>query len=144
MNSSQLYFGDMEMKVEILHDTESVFKATNPSGAEQVIDGAAISGLRPMESLLNAVASCAALDLLHILKKQRQIHNSLKIEVQGFRPDSGAPKPYQKISMHFILEGKLDREKVERAVKLSVEKYCSVGASLDPAISISHKTTLID
>jgi len=134
----------MEMKVEIVQESESAFRATNLNGAEQIIDGDALAGLRPMESLLNALASCAALDLVHILKKQRQVLNSLKIEVLGIRPDSGEPKPYRKISMNFILEGNLDKEKAERAVKLSVEKYCSVGASLHPEIDINHQTTIIN
>lgn len=134
----------MEMKVEIKQESELVFRAVNSSGAEQIIDGNAQTGLRPMESLLNALASCAALDLVHILKKQRQSFETLKIEVEGTRPDMGEPKPYQSINMNFILKGDLDREKTERAVQLSVEKYCSVGASLHPEISIRHRTTIIN
>jgi putative redox protein len=68
--------------------------------------------------------------------------SELKIEVTGVRPDEGTPKPFKEISMHFRLKGHLDRNKAERAVQLSVEKYCSVGASLNPDITIHYKTTL--
>ncbi len=137
-----MYFGFMEMNIDITQINDAVFSASNPNGAEQVIDGDARAGFRPMESLLNALASCAALDLLHILKKQRQEPDSLKIEVSGTRPDEGAPKPFEKISLNFILSGNLNKQKVERAVELSVEKYCSVGASLNPRIDIQYLATI--
>ena len=131
----------MEMRIEIVQDSDSTFKARNTKDAEQIIDGKAQDGFRPMESLLNALASCAALDLVHILKKQRQEYTGLKIEVLGTRPDEGNSKPFKEIVLHFKLEGNLDKNKVERAVELSVEKYCSVGASLAADINIRYKTT---
>lgn len=137
-----MYFGIMEMNIEIDQINGSVFKASNKNGSEQIIDGSAQKGLRPMESLLNAVASCAALDILHILKKQRQDLRNLKIDVSGVRPDTGEPKPFEKIRMNFILSGNLDKKKAERAVKLSVEKYCSVGASLKPDVDIEYAATI--
>jgi len=130
------------MKIKIIQDSESVFKAGNSGGAEQIIDGNAQDGFRPMESLLNALASCAALDLVHILKKQKQEHESLEIQVTGLRPGDGHPNPFTEINMHFFLTGKLDQSKVDRAVQLSVEKYCSVGESLDPNIKVNYKASI--
>jgi len=132
----------MEMNLKIVEQPTKEFKAVNPNGASQTIDGDAKKGLRPMESLLNAYASCAALDLVHILKKQKQDHKSLQILVAGLRPDEGHPKPFTEINMHFILTGALDQSKVERAVQLSVEKYCSVGESLHPSIKVNYKTSI--
>ena len=61
------------MKIRISQNgSESCFKASNSEGASQITDGSAKKGLRPMESLLNALATCAALDVIHILNKQKQ------------------------------------------------------------------------
>lgn len=130
------------MKINISREDDRVFKAVNGKNAGQVIDGDAKFGLRPMESLLNALASCAALDLVHILKKQKQDLSSLDIEVTGTRPDEGYPTPFRQINIHFKLSGHLNENKVKRAVELSVEKYCSVGASLDENIDINYQITI--
>jgi len=130
----------MNITLQRLND-DLRFEASNPSGKRATIDGGRNpEGMRPMELLMSALASCSAFDLELILRKQRQQLHDLRVEVESIRPDEGVPKPFQHIHMHFILTGHLDEEKVKRAVSLSVEKYCSVGATLrkDTKVEFSH------
>lgn len=112
-------------------DGDLKFEAANPKGYSAVTDGSAEGkGMRPMELLLSAVGTCAAFDLVHILRKQRQDLVNIEAEVYGVRPDEGAPKPFEKIHIAFRLSGTFDETKARRAAALAVEKYCSVGATL--------------
>ncbi len=120
------------------------FESQNTNGQTAIIDGGANpQGMRPMELLLSALASCSAFDLEHILRKQRQPVEDVRIEVEGIRPDEGFPKPFESIHMHFTLLGDLDEEKVQRAVALSVEKYCSVGATLKPDTTVTYSVSVV-
>lgn len=126
------------MNINIVHQKDLLFEGKNSSGAKHLIDGNALEGLRPMESLLNALASCAALDIISILKKQKQDVQYFEIEINGTRPDEGQVKPFTKIEMVFKLRGVLEESKVVRAIQLSVDKYCSVKNSLNPSIQIIY------
>ena len=85
----------------------------------------------PMESLLMAIASCSSVDVVLILKKMKQAYDSLEIDVEGERVQTGEAKPFRKIDLLFRFQGSgLEEKKLTRAVKLSVEKYCSVIESL--------------
>jgi len=72
-----------------------------------------------------AVGSCSALDLISILKKQRQQLNDVKIDVNGQRRDA-VPNIFTDIHITFTLKGTIDRSKAEKAAELAVKKYCSV------------------
>jgi len=98
-------------------------------------------GVRPMELLLMGVAGCASVDLGLILKKQKQELIDYKVEVTAKRNDNDA-KNFKTINLHFILWGDLDINKVERAIELTLTKYCSVALSLDKAIEITHTYTI--
>lgn len=100
-------------------------------------------GMTPMEMLMSSVAACSAIDLIPILAKQRQTLIDLDVKITGDRHEVGAAKPFSNIHMHFILKGTIASEKAEKAVALSVEKYCSVGRSLDPNIKVSHSFEII-
>lgn len=111
-------------------------------GASKSIGGDE-SGFRPMELVLAALGSCSAIDIVNILKKSRVNFTSMDIEVDGLRKDGAIPSPYTSITIKFFVHGSgLDRAKVEKAVALSLEKYCSVSASLDPSIVIKSETIL--
>ena len=119
----------------------AAFRATGGSGGELVLDGAAAiggedRGMRPMELLLASLAGCAAMDVVHILRQQKQPLEGLTIEVAGTRTDA-VPAVYTAIHLRFVVAGEVHEGKLQRAVRLSVEKYCSVRASLDPAIEVS-------
>jgi putative redox protein len=88
------------------------------------------SGYKPTELLLFGLAGCTGIDVVTILKKMRQDVSGLEIEIKGHQPEQ-FPKPFNRIEVKYIFKGKnLDRDKVEQAVQLSEEKYCSVSQSL--------------
>ena len=120
------------MKVELKRVNDAVhFEGTGlVSSAKVQMDGSAdIGGLglgaRPMELVLMALGSCSSLDLLSILKKQRQNVEDVSVNVEGERTDK-VPAVFTKIHMQFVLKGDIDREKAEKAAELAVKKYCSV------------------
>ncbi len=120
----------MNVKIRRVDD-DLKFEAANAGGYTVTTDGSPKSeGMRPMELLLAAVGTCAAFDLVHILRKQRQEVADVSAEVRGLRPDEGVPKPFGEIHIAFTLRGNPEEEKARRAAALAVEKYCSAGANL--------------
>lgn len=99
-------------------------------------------GMRPMQLLLAAVGGCSAIDVILILKKQKQIIESFEVEVDGEREKIEDYSLFRDICLHFKLKGKVDPDKAERAVKLSIEKYCSVSKTLEPTANITYKVTI--
>jgi putative redox protein len=121
------------------------FEAENETKGKIRIDGnneigGLDGGLSPMQLLLAGAGGCSAIDVLHILEKQKQTVKSLKVEVDGDRQnvDGQNHSEYRSIHMHYILEGNLDPKKVERALELSVTKYCSVSKALEKGSEISY------
>lgn len=120
------------MKVELKRVNNAVhFEASAASSTVKVqIDGSPdIGGLglgvRPMEMVLMALASCSSLDLVSILKKQKQDLKDFSVSVEGERRET-IPTIFTKIHMTFTLSGTIDPVKAERAAELAVKKYCSV------------------
>lgn len=120
------------MKVELKRVNNAVhFEASAPSSTVKVqIDGSPeIGGLglgvRPMEMVLMALASCSSLDLVNILKKQKQEINDFSVSVEAERREQ-IPTVFTKIHMTFSLTGNINPDKAERAAELAVKKYCSV------------------
>jgi putative redox protein len=99
-------------------------------------------GASPMELLLMGVAGCSAIDIIAILKKQRQEITSFKAEVEGVRVPIDEAKPFKDITVVFFLDGKIDADKAMRAVELSFTKYCSVSKTLEPTATIHFKVIL--
>ncbi len=99
-------------------------------------------GASPMELLLMGVAGCSAIDMISILKKQRQEIISFKAEVEGLRVQIKDAKPFKEITVVFLLEGPIGEEKAARAAQLSFEKYCSVSKTLEPTATILYKVVL--
>lgn len=88
------------------------------------------SGFAPMELLLAGAGACSAWDVVEILRKQRQRLTALEVRVEGLR-DEALPRPYRTIDLRFVATGRgLDPALVERAVRLSEEKYCGVTATV--------------
>jgi putative redox protein len=118
----------------------AAFEATALGGGSLIIDGSPEvggegRGMRPMEVLLSALASCSAMDVLHILRKQREPIERLQIDIEGVRADT-SPSPFTHATLVFTAHGPVDRHKLERAVGLAVDKYCSVRASLAPEVDV--------
>jgi putative redox protein len=134
--------GETTMRVQLDLVGPAAFEATAGSGGSLVVDGAPDiggegRGMRPMELLLASVASCSAMDVLHILRKQKERLEGLSVTIEGVRPDA-VPSPFARMKLVFVARGTdLDAHKVQRAVGLAVEKYCSVSATLDQRVAIT-------
>ena len=120
------------MKVALKRVNDAVhFEASAPSSIVKVhIDGSPdiggqALGVRPMEMVLMALASCSSLDLVTILKKQKQVIEDFSVDVEAERREQ-IPNIFTKIHMLFNLKGDIDPAKAERAAELAVKKYCSV------------------
>lgn len=87
-------------------------------------------GFRPMQLILSALGSCSAIDMISILKKQRQTVEEFKIKIEAEREPDKIPSLWKYIKVSFELHGKIDTEKAEKAGALSIEKYCSVAETL--------------
>jgi putative redox protein len=99
------------------------------------------AGLRPMETLLAALAACSAMDVLLIMKKQRQNLERLEIEVDGERADA-VPAVFTAIHVRFKGYGPIDLKQFQKAVDLSIQKYCSVTKMLQTAVAITSEAVL--
>ena len=123
------------MKARIQLVEGMTFVAESGSGHAVVVDGAPDIGgrdlgARPMELVLMGTGSCSAIDVVHILRKARQAVTGCVVELEAERATED-PKVFTRIRMHYIVSGKaLAPAQVERAIKLSKEKYCSASVML--------------
>ena len=125
------------------------FEAENSVGGKIRMDGDGVlqgieGGIAPMELLLAGVGACSAVDVLMILKKQRQTIESLEVQVEPEKTknDIGYSE-YKRIHMHYVLKGSIDVAKAEKALKLSVEKYCSVSKALEKVTETSYSVAIV-
>ncbi|MDQ2753895.1 MAG: OsmC family protein [Bacteroidota bacterium] len=114
------------------------FVATDASNHKVKMDTSPESGgnnfgARPMQMLLMALAGCSAIDVIGILNKQRQTITDYKMKVQGEREAGKEPSLWKTIEVEFHLWGNIDETKAQRAADLSIQKYCSVAATLRAA-----------
>jgi putative redox protein len=136
----------MKTEVELTRVSGAVFDVTNAAGARLRIEGAPElggtgQGFRPMETQLAALASCSAIDVLFILGRMRQTVETLTVRVQGERADA-VPAVFTEITLSFEASGQVEAKKLERAVELSVTKYCSVARMLAPGVRIHYQARL--
>ncbi len=99
-------------------------------------------GSRPMELMLMGIGGCASIDLGLILKKQKQILRDYSVEITGLRNEDEA-KAFHTINLSFVLYGDLEEKKVERALDLSLQKYCSAINSLKESIKINYEYRIV-
>lgn len=134
------------MKITIERKNEDfLLEAKGASGLPVMIDNknsATVQGSSPMELILMGVGGCSAIDIIHILKKQRQEIKGYKVEVEGERYDLDDAKPFKSMSCHVQLEGPIDPEKAKRAADLSFQKYCSVSKTFDSVVTITYAVSL--
>lgn len=125
------------------------FEGVSGFGHTIVIDGSKKaggeeSGYKPTELVLFGLAGCTGIDVVKILEKMRQELTGLEIEVTGHQPDE-YPKPYNKIEVKYILRGKnLAKDKIEKAIDLSENKYCMVSQSLKGMARITSSYEIIE
>lgn len=114
------------------------FEANDEYGHTVKMDTSAESGgqnfgVRPMQMLLMGLGGCSAIDVISILKKQRQEVLDYRMKISGDREPGVEPSLWQNITIEFHLKGNIDEDKAKRAVELSIGKYCSVAATLEKA-----------
>lgn len=134
------------MRIE-LNRTSPAFdiEARNERGQKVSIDGAAAIGggdaaYRPMELLLAALGGCSAIDVIHMIKEQKEEAGELSITVDGERDPESTPSLFKSIHVYFRYKGPVPKEKFERSVQLSIEKYCSVARILEKSAAIEYST----
>ncbi len=136
------------MKISIKRiNNDFKMEALNQEGNKLIMDaseeiGGQNSGFRPMQLLLAAVGGCSAIDIINILKKQKQIIEHFDVEVDGEREKIEDYSLFKTICLHFKVKGNVDYDRVEKAIQLSLNKYCSVSKTLEPTAKITYKLTL--
>jgi putative redox protein len=137
----------MKARVKLIEGVS--FVGQSESGHSVVMDGPPESGgknlgVRPMEMLLLGLGGCSAFDVVHILRKARQQITDCVADIDATRADTD-PKVFTKIHIHFVVTGiALDPKRVEQAVNLSAEKYCSASIMLGKVAEISHDFEVVE
>ncbi len=132
----------MEIQLKRLNDAVR-FEATNAEGNTVLIEGGEAAGgegqgVRPTEMLLMSVAACSSIDVVLFLKKMRQELKDIKVDVTGGRDKNEVPSLFKTIHLSYHLYGDLKKEKVEKALQMSIEKYCSVAKMLEKTATITY------
>lgn len=137
------------MKASVRWVDGMMFEAAADSGHTITMDGppelgGRNRGSRPMEVVLMGTGACSAADVVSILKKSRQDVTDCVVELEAERAEN-VPKVFTRIHMHYVVTGRsLKREAVERAVRLSAEKYCSATRMLNETAAITHDFEIRD
>jgi putative redox protein len=137
------------MKARIKWAEERTFVAQSGSGHAVVTgsskgpDGRTLSP-SPVELVLMGMGACTAFDVVHILEKSREPVSDCVVELEAEQAEA-EPRVFTRIHVHFVVTGRgLDPAKVERAIQLSAEKYCSVSAMLAKTATITHDFEVVD
>ena len=136
------------MKARVKWVEDVCFMGESESGHAVILDGSPEIGgrnlgMRPMEMLLVGMGACSSIDVVTILKKSRQAITNCVAEISAERAED-IPKVFTKIHVHYVVTGHdLNETQVERAVKLSAEKYCSASIMLGKAAEITHDFELV-
>ena len=131
------------MQATIRLKEDDSLEGITESGHQVVMDrspdvGGQNLGSRPMEMLLLGLGGCAMIDVVLILRKARQVFTDIRVEINAERA-SEVPKVFTRIHLHFVVAGEqLDPRRVDRAISLSAQKYCSATKMLDSVAQITH------
>lgn len=137
------------MKARVKWVEDRTFVGESGSGHKLVLGTAfgpegSTPGPSPMELVLIGTGGCSAYDVIHILEKGREPVEDCYVEMEAERADK-EPKVFTRIHMHFVVKGRgLSPAKVERAISLSIEKYCSASAMLAKTAAITHDFEVVD
>lgn len=136
------------MKIELNRIEEPyVFQLKNEAGATSMFDASAKlggknKGLTPMQLLAGSLAGCMSIDVILILQKQKINPKVYRVDIDAMQKE-GTPSPFESIHLIFSIDDSVPLDKLERAIQLSKEKYCSVSVSLNPTIKISHEVKTV-
>jgi len=123
------------------------FEATNETGFKVELDAKAAiggegKGFRPMEMMLVGLGGCSGIDMVNVLTKQKEPLDDVKISINATRKDEEMPPIFDVINIHFELFGELNASKVERALQMTFDKYCSVANILSRSATLNFTYTL--
>jgi putative redox protein len=123
------------------------FEANNESGNTVQMDASpAIGGMnkgpRPMEMLIMGLGGCSGIDIIQILEKQKIKVEDFRIKIDAQREPDAIPSLFKTIHIDFYFKGDIDKGKAERAVALSLDKYCSVAKTLESTAKITSAVTI--
>lgn len=131
------------MKIEIKRKDDAFQLEAKGSGPYSVLvdkaneNGGKGRGTRPMELMLMSIGTCSTFDVIEILRKQRQNLKDIKVNVDGHRIE-GVPSVFDKIHLTYYLSGEVEKNKAQRAIDLSIRKYCSASAMLAKTATITY------
>ncbi len=133
-----------ESKASVTWQENKAFMGVSPSGHNVQIDADKEKGASPMELILLGLGGCASYDVVSILQKSRQEVTDVRCELTAERAET-VPAVYTAIHMHFVVTGSdIAYKQVERAIKLSAEKYCSASRMLvQGGVDITHDFEII-
>lgn len=126
-------------RLDLAWTSDQLFSVTDASGRKLILDGNKAEGFSPTEALLSALGACMGIDVVIILEKMRAGFEGLSLTVEGERV-AAPPRHFNRIRLSFRVRGDVSPDKAERAVRLSLEKYCSVFHTLRPDIDIVTET----
>ncbi len=127
------------MRIEISRKSDAfLMEAVNENGNKIILDNSAAhggsdAGFRPMQTLLAALGGCSSIDVISILKKQRIEQFEMNVTIDGERETGNDANLWKKVHAHFAFSSNVPNDKAERAVELSITKYCSVSKTLEAA-----------
>ena len=131
------------MQVTVQLQEDDSLEGLSESGHRVLMDrspkaGGQNLGARPMEMLLLGLGGCALIDVILILRKSRQAFSDIRVEIDAERAEN-IPQVFTRIHLHFLVTaGEIDPSRVERAISLSAEKYCSASKMFDSVAQITH------
>ncbi len=132
-----------------LHRVDDAFhlEATNAVGSKLQMDGNPEIGghnlaFRPLETMIASLGGCSSMDIIMILKKQRQEIESYDVEIEYERDRNLEPALITQIHIKFIVKGKVDEDKLKKAIELSLDKYCTVSKMLEKTAKITFSYQL--
>ena len=136
----------MEVKVSMSYLDDEKYSVKNTSGNELVVDmyeKGKKENLSPMELLLSAVTTCAAVEVVSMIKKRRRDFKDIKAETSGVRAETH-PMYYKKISVKYIIySNDLKENEADRFISLALTKYCSVGSSIRKDTEVKHSFEIV-
>lgn len=117
------------------------FQGSTPDGLTAEFDSSALTGdaavaPSPMQMVLMSVATCSSIDIVMILKKMRQELDDIKVDVDSVRAEK-APRIFKSMHLHYKIYGKVGEKQAEKAIRLSMEDYCSVSLMLKASVDIT-------
>jgi putative redox protein len=136
----------MQVNIKRIDDAFG-FEAENETHKKFIMDanpsiGGNGQGFSPMQTLLAAIGGCSSIDIVSILKKQKQEINDFHITIDAEREQGKEPSLFTTIHVKYHLKGNIDPEKAKRAAELSIEKYCSVAKILEKTAKITYEVIL--